>query len=83
MCIRDRARHQEARNSLKRKLLDTLVEPRVQIASQFEEILSQVRDQVSAALQQSLGGSRLALLAFHEQLLATETELTMQAQHLD
>jgi GTP-binding protein EngB required for normal cell division len=77
------ARRQEARSSLKRKLLDTLVEPRVQIASQFEEILSQVRDQISAALQQSLGGSRLALLAFHEQLLATKTELTLQAQHLD
>lgn len=77
------ARRQEARNSLKRKLLDTFVEPRIQIASQFEEILSQVRDQVSAALQQSLCGSRLALLAFHEQLLATETELTVQAQYLD
>jgi GTP-binding protein EngB required for normal cell division len=77
------ARRQEARNSLKRKLLDTLVEPRSQIATQFEEILGQVRDQVLAALQQSLGGSRLALLAFHEQLLATETELTGQAQQLD
>ncbi len=77
------ARRQEARNSLKCKLLDTLVEPRVQIATQFEEILGQVRDQVLAALQQSLGSSRLALLAFHEQLLATETELTGQAQQLD
>lgn len=77
------ARRQEARNSLKCKLLDTLMEPRVQISTQFEEILGQVRDQVLAALQQSLGGSRLALLAFHEQLLATETELTGLAQQLD
>jgi GTP-binding protein EngB required for normal cell division len=77
------ARRQEARNSLKYKLLDTFVEPRVQIATQFEEILGQVHDQVLAALQQSLGSSRLALLAFHEQLLATETELTGQAQQLD
>ena len=77
------ARRQEARNSLKSKLLDTFTEPRVQIATQFEDILSQLRNQVSAALQQSLSGSRLALLAFHEQLLVAETELTVQAQQLD
>jgi hypothetical protein len=76
------ARRQEAKNNLKKKLLETLEEPRAQITSQFQDILSQVRDQVSAALQQSLGGSRLALLAFHEQLQKTQTDLQQQAQRL-
>jgi tRNA U34 5-carboxymethylaminomethyl modifying GTPase MnmE/TrmE len=76
------ARRQEAKNNLKTKLLETLEEPRAQITSQFQDILSQVRDQVSAALQQSLGGSRLALLAFHEQLQKTQTDLQQQAQRL-
>jgi len=76
------ARRQEAKNNLKKKLLETLEEPRAQITSQFQDILSQVRDQVSAALQQSLGGSRLALLAFHDQLQKTQTELQQQAQRL-
>jgi len=76
------ARRQEAKNNLKKKLLDTLEEPRAQITNQFQNILSQVRDQVSAALQQSLGGSRLALLASHEQLQKTQKDLQQQAQRL-
>lgn len=76
------ARRQEAKNNLKIKLLETLEVPRAQITSQFQDILSQVRDQVSAALQQSLGGSRLALLAFHEQLQKTQNDLQQQAQRL-
>lgn len=76
------ARRQEAKNNLKKKLLQTLEEPRAQITSQFQDILSQVQDQVSTALQHSLGGSRLALLAFHDQLQKTQTDLQQQAQRL-
>jgi hypothetical protein len=76
------ARRQEAKNNLKNKLLETLEEPRAQITSQFQDILSQARDQVSDALQQCLGGSRLALLTFHDQLQKTQTDLQQQAQRL-
>ena len=76
------ARRQEAKNNLKQKLLATLKEPREQITAQFADILKQVRDQVSAALHQSLGGSRLALEAFHDQLLKTQDDLQQQAQRL-
>ncbi len=75
-------RRQKARASLKRKLLEGFAEPRSQITTQFNSILKQVCDQVSAALQQSLGGSRLALLAFHEQLQKTQNDLQQQAQRL-
>jgi GTP-binding protein EngB required for normal cell division len=76
------ARRQEAKNSLKRKLLETLVEPRAQIATQFETVLRQLLAQVSAALHQSLGGSRLALLDFQGELLKTQVDLQQQAQRL-
>lgn len=77
------ARRQEAKSTLKRKLLETLVEPRAQIATQFEAVLRQLLDQVSTALHQSLGGSRLALLAFQEELLKTQADLQQQAQRLN
>ena len=77
------ARRQEARASLRCKLLETLVEPRAQIATQFEDVLRQLRDQISASLQQSLSGSRLALLAFNEQLVASQAELHQQASILN
>ncbi len=76
------ARRQEAKNNLKKKLLETLEEPRAQISGQFQNILFQIRDQVTTALQQSLGGSRLALLAFHDQLQTTQNDLQQQAQRL-
>jgi tRNA U34 5-carboxymethylaminomethyl modifying GTPase MnmE/TrmE len=76
------ARRQEAKNNLKKKLLETLEEPRAQIRSQFQDILFQIRDQVTTALQQSLGGSRHALLAFHDQLQTTQNHLQQQAQRL-
>lgn len=76
------ARRKEAKNNLQQKLLATLKEPREKITAQFADILKQVRDQVSAALHQSLGGSRLALEAFHDQLLKTQEDLQQQAQRL-
>ncbi|WP_411869217.1 GTPase [Vulcanococcus limneticus] len=76
------ARRQEAKNSLKQKLLGTFKEPREQIRAQFVDILKQVRDQVSAALHQSLGGSRLAMEAFHDQLLKTQNDLHQQSRRL-
>ena len=76
------ARRQEAKNNLKQKILATLKEPREQVTAQFADILKQVRDQVSAALHQSLGGSRMALEAFHVQLLKTQDDLQQQAQRL-
>ena len=75
-------RRQQARNNLKQKLLETLAEPRSQTSGQFEAILKQARDQVSTALQQSLGGSRLGLDAFHNQLLKTKQDLQQQALRL-
>ncbi len=75
-------RRRKARNDLESKLLEMLKNPRSQVLDQFQDILSQARDQVSAALQQSLGGSRLALLAFHDQLQKTQTDLQQQAQRL-
>jgi GTP-binding protein EngB required for normal cell division len=76
------ARRQEAKNNLKQKILATLKEPREQVTAQFADILKQVPDQVSVALHQSLGGSRLALEAFHDQLLKTQDDLHQQAQRL-
>ena len=75
-------RRRKARNDLESKLLEMLKSPRSQVLGQFQDILSQARDQVSDALQQSLGGSRLALLAFHDQLQKTQTDLQQQAQRL-
>jgi GTP-binding protein EngB required for normal cell division len=75
-------RRRKARNDLEGKLLEMLKSPRSQVLGQFQDILSQARDQVSDALQQSLGGSRLALLAFHDQLQKTQTDLQQQAQRL-
>ncbi|MCP9793324.1 50S ribosome-binding GTPase [Vulcanococcus limneticus Candia 3F8] len=75
-------RRQKAKASLKRKLLEGFSEPRSQISTQVNSILKQLRDQVTAALQQSLGGSQLALLAFHDQLQKTQTDLQQQAQRL-
>lgn len=75
-------RRRKARNDLESKLLEMLKSPRSQALGQFQDILSQARDQVSDALQQSLGGSRLALLAFHEQLQKTQNDLQQQAQRL-
>jgi hypothetical protein len=75
-------RRRKARNDLESKLLEMLKSPRSQVLGQFQDILSQARDQVSDALQQSLGGSRLALLTFHDQLQKTQTDLQQQAQRL-
>lgn len=76
------ARRQQARNNLKQKLLESLDKPRTEIISEFKGILKEAGDQVSTALQQSLGGSRLALEAFHSQIVTAKHELEQQAHRL-
>jgi GTP-binding protein EngB required for normal cell division len=68
-------RRREAQRALKDKLLESLQNPRANMAQQFDEAISNQRDQVAAAIAQALGGSSAALLAFREQLLITQAEL--------
>jgi hypothetical protein len=68
-------RRREAQRALKDKLLESLQNPRANMAQQFDEAISNQRDQVAAAIAQALGGSSAALLAFRERLLITQAEL--------
>ncbi len=76
-------RRREAQRALKEKLLESLQNPRANLAQQFDEAIRSQRDQVAAAIAQGLGGSRAALLAFREQLLITQAELLQSLTSLD
>lgn len=76
-------RRREAQRALKEKLLESLQNPRANMAQQFDEAISNQRDQVAAAIAQALGGSSAALLAFREQLLITQAELLQSITSLD
>ena len=76
-------RRREAQIALKEKLLESLQNPRVNLAQQFDEALRSQRDQVAEAIAQGLGGSRTALLTFRDQLLITQAELLQSLTSLD
>jgi GTP-binding protein EngB required for normal cell division len=75
-------RRREAQNALKSQLLDSLVEPRAQVAQQFDDALKQQQEAVAQAISQGLNSNRLVLLAFREQLLAAQGTLRSHANAL-
>lgn len=75
-------RRREAQSALRSQLLASLVEPRAQVAQQFDDALKQQQEAVAQAISQGLNSNRLVLLAFRDQLLAAQGTLRSQANAL-